>query len=348
MPVLSHFGACAAGPLFPPKQYNIAVNYGTSPWAMGWPFNMYSGFGTKYADPTASGSSPGASSYQTAANHPNNSGFMWSQSTSACTAYRFGDAGWGSAYGSGMSTVASGRGVTWSKQGTTVAAAGATNGIFAAPWTEASGFGTEYTAPASNPTANNVAFHPLGTYLFSHYTATPFVGAYPFSTGGGIGTKISDPGTTFSSASSGLDVSVSGSYVFVGGNSSPYVYAYPFTTSWGTPISNPGTLPTGQVLVISATPDGTKVICHMAASPYVHMYAWSDGAWGTKYSDPTGWPAGVMTGSAVSKDSSVGAFAYNATPYVYAFPISGSGWGTKYANPGTVPGSQARGVTFGN
>jgi hypothetical protein len=76
---------------------------------------------------------------------------------------------------------------------------------------------------------------------------TPFISAYPFTVGGGFGSKFSNPATlpTTTPYYNNVAFSFGAQAAAITSTTSPYVYAYQFSesTGFGTKYSNPaGTL----------------------------------------------------------------------------------------------------------
>lgn len=122
--------------------------------------------------------------------------------------------------------------------------------ILGYPWT-GSGFGTKYSNPATLPpssgTHRGVHFTPDSSVVFVTGNASPYINAYPFTTGtsGGFGTKYSNPSTGLSNTAIDVRVTPDGNAVIVASNASPYLdaYAWSNSTGFGTKFSNPSTLP---------------------------------------------------------------------------------------------------------
>ena len=66
------------------------------------------------------------------------------------------------------------------------------------PFSISTGFGNAYADPATYTSAahNGVGFHPDGTFLAFAHTTSPFISTFNFTTGVGVGTRLSTTGVT--------------------------------------------------------------------------------------------------------------------------------------------------------
>jgi len=116
-------------------------------------------------------------------------------------------------------------------------------------WSNAAGFGTKYTYPATPPSggggvvAYDTAFNPAGNSIAAFTSNSPFIFAYPWSNATGFGTKYADPvssdiSTAFSQNT--LSFNSTGSDIAVAMYNTPYVVAYSFSVSgFGTKYAAP-------------------------------------------------------------------------------------------------------------
>ena len=160
---------------------DIAVAAGSSSYIYVYPFNSGTGFGTKYSDPSTL---------------PNGSG----------------------------------NGIAFSPNRNVVVVANNANPcINAYPWTSGTGFGTRYSDPATLPSGNvinppngyGVAFSPSGNDLVLAANKSPYIWAYPWSSG--FGTQYSDPSTVVSGVGNSVAFTPSGTRVALAHRGSPYV-----------------------------------------------------------------------------------------------------------------------------
>jgi len=110
-----------------------------------------------------------------------------------------------------------------------------------------SGFGTKYADPGTNPGSRQtgLAFTSNSNTLFVTTLNSPYIHAYPFTTGasGGFGSKYSNPSTLPPSQSRQVDVTSDDKAIVLSTTNSPYIVAYKWTgTGFGAKISDPSTL----------------------------------------------------------------------------------------------------------
>lgn len=170
------------------------------------------------------------------------------------------------------------------------------------------------------------------SYLAVTHNTSPYVTVYNFN-GGQIGTKITDPGSAI--AGNGRGVKWGNGYIFIGHQTTPFISAYPFTTGFGTKVTDPATVPTGNSSDIAVRGNATDVaVASGSTSPYVTAYPFTS-SFGTKYADPGTPPGEGQRAIAFSPDNSyIGTTGLNSQYGIYAF--SGSGFGTKATNPGST------------
>jgi len=200
-------------------------------------------------------------------------------------------------------------------------------------WSDATGFGTKYSNPATLPTAAvfGTSFNPANTAISVAMDASPWVSIYPWSSSG-FGTKYANPATLPTATGITTTWSSSGNDVFYATQASPYIFAYPFSSGFGTKYANPATLPTGTGFGISYNTVANVIGISHATSPYVSTYPWSSG-FGTKYANPSTLAAAAGRGLNFSPNGSYVALPYaNSTAPSYfgiVYPWS-SGFGTAY------------------
>jgi|688.fasta_scaffold91250_2 hypothetical protein len=249
--------------------------------------------------------------------------------------------------------------VAWAKQGTTLTDIAVTSSSFPYinvwAWNYNSGFGSKYTDPASFPSpaqARGVDFFSDGTNVYDiaiTQIGTPFVYAYPWTSGVGFGSLYADPAILPGGGAVNFRYNVSGSQVAVTQGSSPYVNVYPWTTGvgFGSKYADPATLPTGAGRSVEFS-DSQIAVAHNN-SPYVSVYPFSTaGGFGTKWANPVTLPTGnAYDVSWYNLGSEAIAVAHDNSPYVSVYPFStGSGFGSKYADPVTLPTGSGRSVDF--
>jgi hypothetical protein len=243
--------------------------------------------------------------------------------------------------------------------------------IFAYPFSQ-TGAGAKSANPASIPSTSaggGVGWGNLDgstlPVLFSATTTTPFVNAYPWSTAtGSIGTKYTDPGT-LATAAYGIKNFDSGpgsnpQCTAVATNATPYIHAYEMTSSgWGTKVSNPGTLPTGNAWDVEATPSTANTqyvgVVHNT-TPFISVYEFGSTkpiSFVSKITNPGTLPSTTGGGSLLfNGDNSALAIASGTTPFIHAYAITKTGpgvslsFGTKASDPGSLPSSSSWALDF--
>jgi hypothetical protein len=224
--------------------------------------------------------------------------------------------------------------------------------VSAYPWSNATGFGTKFSNPATLPTGqgNDVAFSPSGTSIAVAHSTTPFVSTYAWSNTTGFGAKFSDPVALSASIGNKAAFSPSGTSIAIAHSATPFVSAYPWSnaTGFGTKFSNPATLPASTGIGAAFSPSGTSIAISHSTTPFVSAYPWSDATgFGTKFSNPIPLPAGTGNKVAFSPSGASIAVAHNTTPFVSTYAWSNAtGFGAKFSNPATLPAGFGNGVAF--
>ena len=330
----------------------IAVAHDASPRVSVYPWNVSTGFGTKFPNPATL---PAASScWSVAFTSAGNAiavgggpfgGFI--------TAYPWSGAGFGTKYTDPATLPAGqGKGVAFNPAGTSIAVAHDTApNVTAYPFNAVTGFGTKYANPATAVAGNaySVAFSPAGDAIAIGHDASPFINAYPWNAGTGFGTKYANPASLPAGTGNGVAFNPAGTSIAVAHLTSPRITAYPWSGSgFGTKYTNPATLPIDQGYGVAFNAAGTSIAVAHASSPFITAYPWNAGTgFGTKYTNPATLPGGQGNGVAFSPTGDVMAIAHNSTPYITAYPWNaGTGFGTKYTNPATLPTSEGYGVAF--
>ena len=94
-----------------------------------------------------------------------------------------------------------------------------------------------------------------GDIAVAHSTS-PYITAYPWTSGTGFGTKYSDPATLPAAACRGVAFSPDGADIAVAYSGSPFVSVYPWSSGFGTKYSDPATLPGSWPYKVAFSPDG--------------------------------------------------------------------------------------------
>jgi len=185
-----------------------------------------------------------------------------------------------------------------------------------------------YTSYAPS-TSSNVIAVPSGN--------SPYVLAFPWTSGTGFGTKYSDPSTSVSGSPSNMDFSRTKSLLALSLSTSPYINVYPWDSGFGTKYTSPLTAVPNSAKGVSVDIDGQVIAVGHTASPGVSVYQFSDYVgFGTKYSNPASLPT---NGIAVKINLNYLFVGDDTTPFIKAYPFdSVNGIGVKYADPATIPG----------
>jgi hypothetical protein len=175
--------------------------------------------------------------------------------------------------------------------------------ISAYPWSIATGFGTKYANPGTLPGAQVQDVECRSSALSTdHHVACAVNGGtsqavYHFSkTGGGFGTKFSNPGVALPSAAGGVDFTTGLDDIIFGCTTTPFVQAYPWSDAgYGTKYANPAILPPFNCSSprFSAS-DGAIASAHSTggiATTVASAWGWSGAGFGSKYTDPV-YPVG--------------------------------------------------------
>lgn len=206
------------------------------------------------------------------------------------------------------------------------------------------GFGTKYsTLNLTGASAiNGIGFSSAGTTLAMATTASPYLWAYPFTSGTGYGTKYADPTTSPAVTSNSIGWRNS-TQVAVTQNTSPYIKVWDFTTGtgWGSKyadiVSPAGALVNGAGWDAQFDPTGTYLSVAHAASPYLHTYTWSSG-FSIWWTSPSPLPADTTTSVSWDQSTTSLAFTELSTVGITAYEWVGD-YGTKYANPTSTTGN---------
>lgn len=264
----------------------VFVSTNDTPYVHAFPFTSASGFGTKFANPSTL---PPNSTYDIA---QTTGSVAVSHITSPfISAYAF-SSGWGTKYAD-PSTIPgrNSRGVSFNASGNFLAGVGERQNVPDATlygYTfSGSGFGT-WTPNTSHVvnTSFAVSFNPSGSVVAVGSDSSPFLFAYPYSSG--WGTKFTDPASP-AAYPTGLGWHPTGNAVVTNVLGSPQIAAWPFSSGWGTRFANPATLPPSTGYSADFSRDGGAVAVAHAGSPRVTAYAWSSG-FGAKFADPVSLP----------------------------------------------------------
>jgi len=292
-----------------PSGKSIAITHFTTPFVSAYAWTYSGGFGSKYSDPSPVVTKASVSNGEGIAFSPDGNDFIYSY------------------FGGGSANPPY---------------------FNAHAWTNSSGFGTQYSNPATQTTsdAGTIQWSPSGADIVipAASTGTTSATAYPWSSG--FGTKYANPATA--NGGRGVAWAPNGNDVLMGNvpsSGTERIVAYTWSSGWGTKYSAPATPPAGNVSMVDWNPTGSAVGCSHFTTPFTTAYPWSAG-FGTKYADPASLPLlggfSFKWSKREGKDLAVG---FDSSPRIYVYPWS-SGFGTKYADPATLPPAVVRGIDW--
>lgn len=217
-----------------------------------------------------------------------------------------------------------------------------TNGVTAYNLTSGA-FGTQITAPATVvANARWTDWNPGGTSLGVTTVGTPYINVYNWSTNA-FGSKMSNPATLPTASG------ITGSWTRSGGHLAmatglAQMHVYPVTTSIGTRVSDPSTLPSTTLVSdvgsqrhrISFSPDDKYIALSgwtnsTAAWPNIYIYNWTGTSFGTKIADhATTVAAEGVSAFAWSEDMNSIVIRFGPTnASIFSYKWSSSGFGTR-------------------
>lgn len=200
------------------------------------------------------------------------------------------------------------------------------------------GFGTAYSVVSPGSIPNGVNFSSTGNTIALATTGSPYISAYPFTTGTGLGTKYANPATSLTSAQNSIGWRTSGA-VATTQDVSPYLYVYRFTegTGWGTQygtITSPSAaLITGPGYDAKFSRTGAYLAVAHLNSPYLHTYNWSTSTGFTAYwFNPATLPSDGTTSITWHPTTNNMVFTVQAISGIAAYEGT-EDYGIKFANP---------------
>jgi len=183
---------------------------------------------------------------------------------------------------------------------------------------------------------------------------TSFVSMYQWKSNG-FGAKYADPATLPAGAGNGIAIKTTlNGAVAVAHATSPYVTVYPWgngisaAAGFGVKYSNPSTTPTSSGYSVAWDAAGTNIVVGHASSPFIALYAWSNG-FGSRSANPTVLPGGTVTGVAVTGAAGITggiAAVTSVSPYIYVYNYTAGILGVNYSNPATLPPGTCTAVAF--
>lgn len=278
--------------------------------------------------------------------------------------------GFGVKYAGTLTPPTGGFGTDATPSGNAVATAGtnaaspspATAIAVAAAWTPGVGFGAGYSGAiiptlTSTNSGRGLGFSPSGAAVaigvgntFSPGNPGALV-AFPWSTGGGFGSKYSNPATLAIASSVYVLFSRTGAAVVQQCNAGVglrWANPYPWSDGggFGAMLSAPGTgNPVGGGLAFS--PDNAYVALGNSIGNRIHVYPWSDGGgFGAEVTAPGTLPSGTLEGVAWAEDGLSIVCGTTLSPFLAGYPWSSGAFGAKYADPAVTSGNTGRGLIF--
>lgn len=220
---------------FHPNGNAVICGQNTTPFLQAFAWTDGSGFGTKYANPSAANGLPTGITFS-----ENATDLMLSQGTGQVQAWPWSDgSGFGTRYTNAPSVPNNFRvGIIYSKPTKMVMSWTTYSSPFqlAWPWTEGTGFGTAVT-PATQVNYNDMAFNRSGNQLFATRSSGGYIIGYQWSAAG-TGTQLTQT-TAGNVTSYSIDISSDNSVAAIGHATSPYIRLFPISgTNIGTAYTN--------------------------------------------------------------------------------------------------------------
>ena len=109
------------------------------------------------------------------------------------------------------------------------------------------GLWPKFSDPGTTPTGqgNGVAFSPDGGAIAVAHNTSPYVTAYPWSSG--FGTKVTNPGTLPTGNGNAVAFAPNGNSIAVAHATTPFVSAYPWSGSFRLQVLQPATFPAVRI-----------------------------------------------------------------------------------------------------
>lgn len=337
----------------------IVVTSDASPYVRVYPWSNAAGFGTPYANPATL---PAGSSYGAAWSPTSSVLLVTFSAVPRAYAYRWSSAGFGSVYSNPstalLSILSETNKPSFSIPGTAVLFPSAVTSPYlrAYSWSDSTGFGSAYTAPATPlPTFGQAlacSFHPSNqAFAVVHYTS-PFVSAYAWSESTGFGTKYSNPAVLPQNKGQGVHFNKEGTAVAVGHvrSSGPgvSVYAWSNSTGFGTRYSDPAVFTAVDGGTTRFSPKSDFIVTTLGSSLRVGAWNWNNSTGFGTYYNPSVRPDNTSQDITISADGLVVAnCAFTTGNRVFAWPFTpGVGFGTLYSAPASPMGGINRSVEF--
>ncbi len=221
-------------------------------------------------------------------------------------------------------------------------------GLYGFAFNMSTGIGTKYSAPTRPVSRTREPYWtPDGAMVAVQTDGHPYAFAYPFTLGGGWGSRISgNPNggdRSGSLAPNGL--------AFVNANTTAVAGSFSSSTGWGSNFGGSQS-PGGYWSATRFSPNSNVVAAAMEGNASVNIaYAFNTSTgWGSKYSNPStsGVSFSISDGLEWAPDQkAIATGGRNGSPYLAVWAwTDASGYGTKYADPATPPNSSAGSPNF--
>jgi len=221
-------------------------------------------------------------------------------------------------------------------------------GLYGFAFSLSTGIGSKYSAPQRPVSRTREPYWtPDGNMVAVQTDGHPYGFAYPFTLGGGWGSRISMTATGGDRSGS---LSPNG-LAYVNANTTAVAGSFSSSTGWGSAFSGSQS-PGGYWSSTRFSPNNNVLAVAMEGNASVNIaYAFNTSTgWGSKYANPslTGISFGTSDGMAWAPDQkAIATGGRDGSPYLAIWAwTDASGYGTKYANPVTAPNSSGQTPNF--
>jgi hypothetical protein len=229
-------------------------------------------------------------------------------------------------------------------------------------WNNISGVGQLFSSPSILPSssANCVTWNKSGSCIAVAHNRSGVstnISVYswidqPRSSGGGFGSKYSNPSPIPPGNVLGVSFNNAGTAIAVAHTNSPFISVYEWSdaTGFGAKYPNPSILPPASGRYVTFNPNDTSIAVAHDNAPGVSVYQWSNSTgFGSRYPNPSPAPTGSSRTVKFNSTGTVIAFAATSIDGfgLFVYPWSNStGFGSRYSNPPNVLNIGAGGLAF--
>lgn len=241
-----------------PTRTTFACAHFTSPYFSFYQWTDASGFGTKYADPAATGITVGLDVRFS----PDGTVVVIGGTAASGYAYPWSDSsGFGTKYSDPTGMPGAVHGFDWKPTGDyMVLGQSLTPFIQIFPWSNSTGWGTVLSNPATIPTStcfmakwSRNSFATSNGAIYNATDNSPYVNSYEW-TGSAWGAKGANPSQLPTATGSGAAVNPTNNYAAYSSTLTPFLLLYQVSSAQlSSKIANPATLPGGSALDIEFT-----------------------------------------------------------------------------------------------